>query len=163
MMARGGGNGASGQLSVALVEWLAARPHAPSPQREMALALAGIVDAGSESSFAAYQELQRVMSAIRRINRTAAREAAAATAATAAPEAAPAAVAESARDLTALVGAYGRGDADAFNAMMRALDVGELRSLLSVACGLLRQCELRMGKNLVVRPAEELEDGPEGV
>ncbi|NUV63245.1 hypothetical protein [Streptomyces sp. CAI-85] len=156
-------NGGSGELSAALVEWLAARPHAPSPQREMALALAAIVDAGSESAFAAYQELQRVMAAIRRLNRLAARQAEAAAASAVAPEAEPAAVAESARDLTALVGAYGRGDVDAFNAMMSALEVGELRSLLSVACGLLRQCELRMGQNLTVRPAEDLEDGPEGV
>ncbi|MEU2895237.1 hypothetical protein ABZ690_17865 [Streptomyces sp. NPDC006967] len=159
MMAGSGHDDRSAGISAPLGEWLDARSRTPALWREMALALARIVDAGGESSFAAYEELRRVMDRIRRHNRTRAREAAAA------PEADVSAVSESARDLVALVGAYGRGDEDAFNAMVSALEVGELRSLLSVACGLLRQCELRMGKNLRVRPDDGTGtgDGDEGV
>lgn len=74
------------------------------------------------------------------------------------PAAEPAKVAESARDLVGLVGAYGRGDEDAFNAMVSTLEPDELRGLLAVACGLLRQCELRYGFNLSVRPDELHQD-----
>ncbi|MFF2212878.1 hypothetical protein [Streptomyces antibioticus] len=84
------------------------------------------------------------------------------TAGAPAPE--PANAAESARDLVGLVGAYGRGDEDAFNAMVSTLEPDELRGLLSVACGLLRQCELRFGFNLSVRPDDlGQDDGADGV
>ena len=61
------------------------------------------------------------------------------------------------------MGAYGRGDEDAFNAVVSVLESDELRALLSVACGLLRQCELRYGFNLSVRPEDELDQDDEDV
>lgn len=67
------------------------------------------------------------------------------------PAAEPSAANESARDLVALVHAYGAGDEAAFNAVLDGFDNEELRGLVAVGCGLLRQCELRYGFGLSVR------------
>lgn len=67
------------------------------------------------------------------------------------PAADPSAVSESTRDLVGLVHAYGAGDEAAFNAVLDGFDIEELRALVAVSCGLLRQCELRYGFSLSVR------------
>jgi hypothetical protein len=69
------------------------------------------------------------------------------------PEPDPAAVTASARDLQALLTAYGTGDEEGFNSVLNAMDGTELKAALCVAVSWLHVAERQFGTALRVDPA----------